>query len=40
MPQLYEVLSHLFEIKSFESPELEEKAKVVENLLDEYAPPS
>jgi hypothetical protein len=40
LPQLYEVLSHLFEIKSFESSELDEKAKEVEKLLDEYAPAS
>lgn len=38
LPQLYVVLSHLFEIGSFESSELEEKAGVVEKLLDQYAP--
>ena len=38
LPKLYEQLSHLFEIKKFESSELADKAKEVEQLLDEYAP--
>jgi hypothetical protein len=38
LPQLYEALTHIFEIKSFESPELAEKAQMLENLLQEYAP--
>ncbi|HLO14923.1 MAG TPA: hypothetical protein VK206_08840 [Anaerolineales bacterium] len=38
MPELYEQLSHLFEIEHFESDEIAEKAKEVEALLDEYAP--
>lgn len=38
LPQLYEALTHVFEIKSFESFELTEKAQVLENLLHEYAP--
>jgi predicted nucleotidyltransferase len=40
MPELYEVLTHLFEISIFESSELEEKAQAIENLLEEYAPAS
>ena len=38
LPELYEQLSHLFEIKKFESTELADKAKEVEQLLEEYAP--
>lgn len=38
LPELYEQLSHLFEIKQFESDEIADKAKEVEQLLEEYAP--
>ncbi|MDQ2690462.1 MAG: hypothetical protein M3Y68_00340 [Chloroflexota bacterium] len=38
LPELYEQLTHLFEIKHFESHELAEKAKEVEDLLEKYAP--
>jgi len=38
LPELYTQLSHLFEIKQFESDEIEEKAKEVEELLEKYAP--
>jgi len=38
LPELYEQLSHLFEIKKFESREIAAKAKEVEELLEEYAP--
>ena len=38
LPELYKQLSHLFEIKQFESYEIADKAKEVEQLLDEYAP--
>jgi predicted nucleotidyltransferase len=38
LPELYMQLSHLFEIKHFESYEIVDKAKEVEQLLDEYAP--
>ena len=38
LPALYEQLTHLFEIKRFESRELADKAKEVEDLLDKYAP--
>jgi predicted nucleotidyltransferase len=38
LPQLYEMLSHLFEIRSFESSELVGKAEVVAKLLDDFAP--
>lgn len=38
LPELYAQLSHLFEIKQFESHEIAEKAKVVEALLEQYAP--
>jgi len=37
LPELYAQLSHLFEIRQFESSELAEKAKEVEELLKEYA---
>ena len=40
MPELYAQLSHLFEIKQFESSEIADKAKEVEQLLEEYAPSS
>ena len=38
LPELYAELSHLFEIKKFESSELMEKGQQVECLLEEYAP--
>jgi predicted nucleotidyltransferase len=38
LPELYAQLSHLFEIKQFESFEIAHKAKEVQQLLDEYAP--
>jgi predicted nucleotidyltransferase len=38
LPLLYRELPHLFEIRSFESPELADKALLVEKLLEEYAP--
>lgn len=38
LPELYTQLSHLFEIKQFESSEIADKAKEVEQLLEEYAP--
>ena len=38
LPELYVKLSHLFEIKQFESAELADKALEVERLLEEYAP--
>ena len=38
LPELYNQLSHLFEIKHFESNEIADKAKEVEQLLDKYAP--
>ena len=38
LPELYEQLSHLFEIKNFESSEIGDKAKEVEELLEKYAP--
>jgi predicted nucleotidyltransferase len=38
LPELYDRLSHLFEISRFESSELAEKALEVEEMLDEYAP--
>src|SRR5512133_3328075 len=40
LPELYAQLSHLFEIKRFESAEIADKAKEVEQLLEKYAPPS
>jgi len=40
LPELYAQLSHLFEIKRFESAELADKALEVERLLEEYAPAS
>ncbi len=38
LPELYAQLSHLFEIRQFESYEIAEKAKEVEQLLEKYAP--
>lgn len=38
LPELYEQLTHLFEIKHFESHEIADKAKEVEEWLDNYAP--
>jgi len=38
LPELYAQLSHLFEIQYFESSEIAEKAKEVEELLEKYAP--
>ena len=38
MPVLYEQLTHLFEIRQFESHETAEKEKEVEELLEKYAP--
>lgn len=38
LPDLYNQLSHLFEIKKFESTELSDKANELEELLDRYAP--
>ena len=38
LPQLYPQLTHLFEIKRFESDELAQKGQEVERLLAEYAP--
>jgi hypothetical protein len=40
LPELYAQLSHLAEIKHFENYEIADKAKEVEQLLDEYAPSS
>lgn len=40
LPELYRQLSHLFEIKQFESFEIADKAEEVEQLLEEYAPAS
>src|SRR5512141_95925 len=38
LPELYAQLSHLFEIRHFESSEIADKAQQVERLLEEYAP--
>jgi predicted nucleotidyltransferase len=38
LPELYEQLTHLFEIQQFESHEIADKAKEVEELLEQYAP--
>jgi len=38
LPELYAELSHLFEIKQFESDEIAEKAQEIEELLEKYAP--
>ena len=36
LPELYQQLGHLFEIQHFESTEIAEKAKEVEELLEQY----
>ena len=38
LPELYEQLTHLFEIRKFESTEISRKAIEVEALLEKYAP--
>ncbi len=38
LPELYEQITHLFEIKKFESTEIADKAREVEELLEKYAP--
>jgi predicted nucleotidyltransferase len=38
LPELYEQITHLFEIKKFESNEIADKGKEVEALLEKYAP--
>jgi hypothetical protein len=38
LPELYEQLTHLLEIKNFESSEIAEKGREVEELLEKYAP--
>src|SRR5215213_1508236 len=38
LPELYVQLSHLFEIRQFESKEILDRAKEVEGLLEKYAP--
>ena len=38
LPELYGQLAHLFEIKNFESAEIANKAREVEELLEKYAP--
>lgn len=38
LPELYAQLTHLFEIKHFESSEIADKAKEVEELLEKYSP--
>ena len=38
LPELYEQLTHLFEIRKFESTEISDKAKEVEELLEKFAP--
>ncbi len=38
LPGLYEQLTHLFEIRKFESPEIADKAREVEELLEKFAP--
>jgi hypothetical protein len=38
LPELYTQLTRLFEIKQFESSEIADKAKEVEQLLEKYAP--
>ena len=40
LPELYERLPHLFEIRNFESHAILDKAKLLRSLLDEYAPMS
>jgi hypothetical protein len=38
LPELYEQLTHLFEIRTFEGTEISDKAKEVEDLLEKFAP--
>jgi predicted nucleotidyltransferase len=38
LPELYEQITHLFEIKKFESTEIADKAMELEELLEKYAP--
>ena len=38
LPELYNRLPRLFEIKHFEGPEIGEKAREVEQMLEQYAP--
>ncbi|MEJ2596704.1 MAG: hypothetical protein P8Z00_00145 [Anaerolineales bacterium] len=38
LPELYSQLTHLFEIRHFESTEIADKAEEVEALLEKYAP--
>jgi predicted nucleotidyltransferase len=38
LPELYEQITHLFEIKKFESTEIADKAREVEALLEKFAP--
>ena len=38
LPELYEQLPRLFEIKQFESNEIADKAKALEGVLEKYAP--
>ena len=38
LPDLYDQLLHLFEIRNFESHEILDKADILRGLLDEYAP--
>jgi len=38
LPELYEQLTHLFEIRQFESHEIAEKGNEVEEILEKYAP--
>ena len=40
LPELYEHITHLFEIQKFESTEIADKARQVEELLNQYAPAS
>jgi predicted nucleotidyltransferase len=38
LPELYKQITHLFEIKNFESSEISYKGREVEELLEKYAP--
>lgn len=38
LPELYEQITHLFEIKKFESTEIADKGREVEELLEKYVP--
>ncbi len=40
LPELYAQLTHLFEIRHFESREIADKAQEIEQLLEKYAPAS